>query len=174
MRCCLSAPSNYLYQCWLLLGEVKLHSTENKLTLSALLIIPYNNLCINHIFKIPPHLPDASGIRAWIARSMGPAWGPSGSCRPQVGPCSPHEPCYLGSSSAVINIRVKVSILPWDILRWHLKLRNLRNKWASRAYINWFLTGTNRFNHYEQVPNTMKRESCDYCGMLRSPLSRNT
>ena len=29
-----------------------------------------------------------------IARLMGPTWGPPGSCRPQVGPCKPHEPCY--------------------------------------------------------------------------------
>ena len=27
---------------------------------------------------------------------MGPAWDPPGSCRPQMGPCWPHEPCYLG------------------------------------------------------------------------------
>ena len=31
-----------------------------------------------------------------ITRFMGPSWGPPGSCRPQVGPCRPHEPCYLG------------------------------------------------------------------------------
>ena len=28
---------------------------------------------------------------------MGPTWGPPGSCRPKVGPCGPHEPCYLGN-----------------------------------------------------------------------------
>ena len=27
---------------------------------------------------------------------MEPTWGPPGSCRPQVGPCWPHEPCYQG------------------------------------------------------------------------------
>ena len=31
-----------------------------------------------------------------IARSTGPTWGPSGADRTQVGPCWPHEPCYLG------------------------------------------------------------------------------
>ena len=30
-------------------------------------------------------------------RFMGPSWGPSGADRTQVGPCWPHEPCYLGS-----------------------------------------------------------------------------
>ena len=24
----------------------------------------------------------------------GPTWGPPGSCRPQMSPCWPHEPCY--------------------------------------------------------------------------------
>ena len=32
-----------------------------------------------------------------IARFMGPTWGPPGSCRPQMGPCWPHEPCYQGT-----------------------------------------------------------------------------
>ena len=27
---------------------------------------------------------------------MGPTWGPPGSCRPQMAPCWPHEPCYQG------------------------------------------------------------------------------
>ena len=32
-----------------------------------------------------------------IATFMWPIWGPSGSCRPQVGPlCWPHQPCYQG------------------------------------------------------------------------------
>ena len=28
---------------------------------------------------------------------MGPTWGPPGSCRPQMAPCWPHEPCYQGN-----------------------------------------------------------------------------
>ena len=32
-----------------------------------------------------------------IAKFMGPTWGPSGSYRPQMGPCWPHEPCYQES-----------------------------------------------------------------------------
>ena len=31
-----------------------------------------------------------------IAKFMGPTWGPSGSCRPQMGPCWPHEPWNQG------------------------------------------------------------------------------
>ena len=31
-----------------------------------------------------------------IATFMGPTWGPPGSCRPQMGPILPHEPCYQG------------------------------------------------------------------------------
>ena len=31
-----------------------------------------------------------------IARFMGPSWGPSGADKTQVGPCWPHELCYLG------------------------------------------------------------------------------
>ena len=30
------------------------------------------------------------------AKFMGPKWGPPGSCRPQMGPCWPHEHCYQG------------------------------------------------------------------------------
>ena len=32
-----------------------------------------------------------------IAKFMEPTWGPPGPCRPQMGPCWPHEPCYEGN-----------------------------------------------------------------------------
>ena len=32
-----------------------------------------------------------------IVRFTWPTWGPPASCRPQVGPCWPHELCYQGS-----------------------------------------------------------------------------
>ena len=32
-----------------------------------------------------------------MAKFMGPTWSPPGTCRPQMGPCWPHEPCYQGS-----------------------------------------------------------------------------
>ena len=33
-----------------------------------------------------------------ITKFMGPTWDPPGSCRPQMGPCWPHWPCYQGCS----------------------------------------------------------------------------
>ena len=36
-------------------------------------------------------------IPTLIARFVGPAWGPSGADRTQMGPCWPHELCYLGN-----------------------------------------------------------------------------
>ena len=40
-----------------------------------------------------------SGVQCYqsqITKFMGSTWGPPGACRPQMGPCWPHEPCYLG------------------------------------------------------------------------------
>ena len=31
------------------------------------------------------------------SKIMGLTWGPPGSCRPQMGPCWPHESCYQGN-----------------------------------------------------------------------------
>ena len=33
-----------------------------------------------------------------LAKFMGPAWGPPGSCRPQMSPILAHEPCYQGTN----------------------------------------------------------------------------
>ena len=33
-------------------------------------------------------------VTSQIAKFMGPICGPPGSCRPQMAPCRPHEPCY--------------------------------------------------------------------------------
>ena len=41
-------------------------------------------------------LPKCKFSDSQIANFMGPTWGPPGSCRPQMGPCWPHEPCYQG------------------------------------------------------------------------------
>ena len=38
----------------------------------------------------------ASFVPILILRFMDPTWGPTGSCRPQVGPMLAHELCYLG------------------------------------------------------------------------------
>ena len=50
----------------------------------------------------PFHTPDLNCGQKWgakgaqVAKFMGPAWGPPESCRPQMGPCWPYEPCYQG------------------------------------------------------------------------------
>ena len=62
-----------------------------------------NNILIKHI-KATYHwhiVRETTGhqqgpIIPQIAKFMGPAWGPPGSCRPQMESCWPHEPCYLG------------------------------------------------------------------------------
>ena len=46
-------------------------------------------------------LPKPISIRTQITRLMWPTWGPPGSCRPQVGPIWPHEPCYQGLITGV-------------------------------------------------------------------------
>ena len=46
-----------------------------------------------------------------IARFMGPTWGPSEADRTQVGPCWPHEPCYLGILRDGSGLRCFVSVL---------------------------------------------------------------
>ena len=38
-----------------------------------------------------------------ITRFMGPTWGPYGADRTQVGPCWPHELCYLGRLRHVLR-----------------------------------------------------------------------
>ena len=50
-------------------------------------------------------------ISPLIARFMGPTWGPPGSCRSQVGPCSPHEPCYLGRCHGTSQTNLRESCL---------------------------------------------------------------
>ena len=41
-----------------------------------------------------------------IAKFVGPIWGPSGAERTQVGPCWPHELCYLGTPTVTVHVRV--------------------------------------------------------------------
>ena len=54
-------------------------------------------LSCRHVCKI------TCGKPPQIAKFMGPTWGPPGSCRPQMGPCWPHEPCYQGLPEPVMN-----------------------------------------------------------------------
>ena len=50
-------------------------------------------------------------ITPQLAKSMGPTWGPPGSCRPQMGPMLAQEPCYQG----------------WLLIRWLLVCQNIRS-----------------------------------------------
>ena len=43
-------------------------------------------------------------VEAQIAKFMRPTLGPPGSCRPQMGPCWPHEPCYQGGWHVAIHV----------------------------------------------------------------------
>ena len=40
--------------------------------------------------------PFSQGKPTQMVKFMGPTWGPPESCRPQMGPMLPHEPCYQG------------------------------------------------------------------------------
>ena len=44
-----------------------------------------------------------------IAKFMVPTWGIPGSCRPQMGPCWPNEPCYQGTFSPVFYTHISKS-----------------------------------------------------------------
>ena len=44
-----------------------------------------------------------------LARLMGPKWDPPGADRTQVGPCWPHEPCYLSIPDTHKGLTTK----PW-------------------------------------------------------------
>ena len=93
-------------------------------------------------------LPFWQGKTSWpiqITKFMGPTWGPPGSCRPQMGPCWPHEPCYQGTDACrctwwVYNrarIRHKLFKLEYIMFmaQWNLKLAEAR--WRPMA--SWIL-----------------------------------
>ena len=58
---------------------------------------------LDHAFPIGCN--EACQLRTLIARFMGPTWGPSGTDRTKMGPCWPHEPCYLGIYFECLNDR---------------------------------------------------------------------
>ena len=66
-------------------------------TFTAALGLPYNLLGFMRRFVSGFLTQFCHFYTTQIARSMGPTWGPPGSCRPQMGPCWPHEPCYQGN-----------------------------------------------------------------------------
>ena len=61
-----------------------------------------------------------------VARFMWPTWGPPRSCRPQMGPCWPHEPCYEGCLAGFRDggeggwgCHLVWVYMPNDLVRWH-------------------------------------------------------
>ena len=67
MACCLTAPSHYLIQYWLLVREVLWHSPESNFTMSDQVTILYNEF-ENHTFKIiatPPR-----GHSLWLSNAV--------------------------------------------------------------------------------------------------------
>ena len=56
----------------------------------------YNSIQLYNSSIVEPNiLQNIMNELPWIARFVGPTWGPSGDDRTQVRPCWPHEPCYL-------------------------------------------------------------------------------
>ena len=62
MACCLTAPSHYLNQCWLLISDVSWHSSENNVTVSSQAIILHNNF-ENDVLKIPATSPRGQWVK---------------------------------------------------------------------------------------------------------------
>ena len=59
MACCLTAPSHYLNQCWLLIRKVLWHSPESNFTAGAQVTTVFCMMSLKIIFlKSLPHLPD--------------------------------------------------------------------------------------------------------------------
>ena len=54
---------------------------------------------------------ETNEVYTQITKFMGPTWGPPGSCRPQMGPCWPYEPCYQGILSVVEPIINVINLL---------------------------------------------------------------
>ena len=72
-------------------------------------------------------------ITSLIAGLMGSTWGPPGDDRTQVGPCWPHEPCYLGVFVGGTHARWGCALGPL------LLIENNRSQiWISN-HIHWFI-----------------------------------
>ena len=65
MACCLTAPSHYLNQCWLIISEVQRHSSEDNFTIDTSAI---NHLKIPYL-KFHSNLPGANELKAIFNQS---------------------------------------------------------------------------------------------------------
>ena len=64
--CCLTAPSHYLKQCWLLISEVPLPSHENIFMANSQVKLLFCIMSLTNIpLKLLSHLPGAIGLAHW-------------------------------------------------------------------------------------------------------------
>ena len=80
MACCLTAPSHYLNQCWLIFSKVQWHSVEGNLTRDSSPINHYNKL-ENYLSKIYLNLPGANELSTLL--SISSQWRPGRGTREQ-------------------------------------------------------------------------------------------
>ena len=83
--------------------------------LLKLLHLSRNDLPTNHLIDL--------AMATQITKFMGPTWGPSGSCRPQMGPMLAQEPCYQGKYPTYFSLTRKLTSLthsmqPIQVLYW--------------------------------------------------------
>ena len=67
MACCLTAPSHYLNQCWLIISQVLWHSPEDNLIGIARDIYPWYQLKITDR-RLQLHLPGANVLKSCLLR----------------------------------------------------------------------------------------------------------
>ena len=82
----------------------------------------------------------AINIITQITKSMGPTWGPPGSCQPQMGPCWPHEPCYQGKKGRTWNYSTISQLQQW--LNRHLDMQDSSQCFIFNRSINTNVQGT--------------------------------
>ena len=91
--------SNSAKSCDICFQKIKNPTQTNAVVIVLLtdveLFFKYTSLYPCHL---EPHLTAKLGfLTTQIAKFVGTTWGPPGSCRPQLGPCWPHEPCNQGT-----------------------------------------------------------------------------
>ena len=65
MACCLTAPSHYLNQCWLIISKVQWHSSECTSTRDAS-AISHRNYLENYLLNFCSNLPGANELMQWV------------------------------------------------------------------------------------------------------------
>ena len=65
MACCLTAPSHYLNQCWLIISKIQLHSSDGNFTRDTSVINDWNKH-ENYSSKISLKLAGANELRPWL------------------------------------------------------------------------------------------------------------